>query len=159
METKVPSLLLSQNESKLEFSKGENVISAIYSVPVIKPIPDPPVQTPVERTVVARGTRTPSPNYAINEGFEVIGYSNEQCITYAKKKAGIERPLGYAGRVVTQEITPKVGVIGLMSNYGHAVFVEAVDDNRIQVSEANWVKGEIIRRWLNLDEMRGYVYQ
>jgi len=89
---------------------------------------------------------------------EVIGTSYEQCITYAKRKAGISRGLGYAGRTTSQGNTPKVGAIGLEKYRGHAVYVEAINGDEITITESNFYKNKITRRVLNIRDFRGFVY-
>lgn len=114
------------------------------------------------RTTIAREGRAegkPSPSYKTNQGYEVIGYSNEQCVAYSKRMSGITRSIGYAGTARADGTDVQVGAIGLMRDWGHAVYIEAVEGDTVTVSDSNWVKGSIIRRKLSTSEIRGYIYK
>ena len=90
---------------------------------------------------------------------QVIGYSNEQCVIYAKRKSGISRSIGYAGYAQTQGTTPQAGAIGIEKNkVGHAVYIEEVMVDKVRISEANYFKGKITTRVLSTNQIRGYIY-
>ena len=116
-------------------------------------------QEKVRRTLARERTASYQRGGSYTRGeAEVIGTSYEQCITYAKRKAGISRGLGYAGRTTSQGNTPKVGAIGLEKYRGHAVYVEAINGDEITITESNFYKGKITRRVLNIRDFRGFVY-
>ena len=96
--------------------------------------------------------------YHESSGVTIIGYSDEQCVTFAKRMAGITRPLGYAGSIPSQGDEPQVGAIALESSIGHAMFVEEIYANGIVVSEANYWPGFVTRRFVPFSNVRGYLY-
>lgn len=111
-----------------------------------------------KRDALARERVQSSPGYSSYQGAEIIGTSHEQCVIYAKRNTGINRSIGYAGSAQTQGQTPQVGSIGIMRFWGHAVVVEAINGDKITITESNWVKGKIDRRVLSLSELRGFIY-
>lgn len=93
-----------------------------------------------------------------NGSVEVVGSSFEQCVVFAKRITGITKSIGYAGTAKVEGTEPKVGSIALERNVGHAVVVEAILDNGINIIEANFVKGKITRRFIAFSNIRGYIY-
>ncbi len=100
----------------------------------------------------------PSPMMASDSNVTIIGKSNLQCVIYAKKATGIDRSIGYAGRAKADGTEPRVGAIGLMKYWGHAVVIEEINGDSLTITEANWVKGAIDRRVLKTSDFRGYIY-
>lgn len=98
-----------------------------------------------------------SPAYKSYNGAEVIGDSREDCVTYAKRVTGIQRTIGNGGRAGINSDSPTVGAIGVQSGVVHAVVVESIQGNQITVIEANWVKGHITRRTLDISEFKGFI--
>lgn len=111
---------------------------------------------PITEVVVIE-PRKPSPSLRI-ANVEIIGESNEQCVVYAKRITGITRSLYYAGDALPQGENPQVNSIALERKYGHAMVVEKIEDNGIWVTESNFVKGKINRRFVTYDDIRGYIY-
>jgi len=89
---------------------------------------------------------------------EIIGKSYEQCVVYAKRRSGITRSIGYAGNAQIQSTTPQVGSIGIeKSKVGHAVYIEAVEGNKITITEANFLRGYITKRVLDISQFKGFI--
>jgi LysM repeat protein len=87
----------------------------------------------------------------------VIGYSNEQCLPWAREQTGIQVH-GYAGAVAPTQSSPKVGGLALDRFYGHISVIVGVGDGYIIVHEANWIPGRIDERKVSTSAIRGYVY-
>lgn len=100
----------------------------------------------------------PSPSMMKDDSVTVIGKSNLQCVIYAKEATGITRSIGYAGTAKADGTVPMVGSIGLLKDWGHAVVIEAINGDRVTITEANWVKGAIDRRVISTSDLRGYIY-
>lgn len=98
-----------------------------------------------------------SPAYKSYNGAEVIGDSREDCVTYAKRITGIQRTIGNGGRAGINSDSPTVGAIGVQSGVVHAVVVESIQGNQITVTEANWVKGHITRRTIDISGFIGFI--
>jgi len=88
---------------------------------------------------------------------EVIGYSNQQCLPWAREQTGANIQ-GYAGNVATTQSDPTVGAVAFDRFYGHASVVVGVGDDYIVVHEANWIPGRITERKVSKSAIRGYVY-
>lgn len=88
---------------------------------------------------------------------EVIGYSNEQCLPWAREQTGADIH-GYAGNVATTQSDPVVGAVAFDRFYGHASVVVGIGDDYIVVHEANWIPGRITERKVSKSAIRGYVY-
>ncbi len=88
---------------------------------------------------------------------EVIGYSNEQCLPWAREQTGADIH-GYAGNVATTQSDPQVGAVAFDRFYGHASVVVGIGDDYIVVHEANWIPGKITERKVSKSAIRGYVY-
>lgn len=98
------------------------------------------------------------PKSPIRNDTEVIGTSYEQCVIYAKRMTGITKSIGYAGSAKPDGFEPKVGSIALERSIGHAVVVEDILDNGIVATESNYTKGKITRRFIEFNDIRGYIY-
>jgi hypothetical protein len=110
-----------------------------------------------ERELKRRATLQASPSFLTGE-WEVVGYSNEQCVIFAKRVTGINKTIGYAGYAKVDGFEPKVSSIGIMKEWGHAVVVKEIKGDNLVVEESNWLKGKIIRRTLSINEFRGFIY-
>jgi hypothetical protein len=82
-------------------------------------------------------------------------YTNN-CVIWAKKQTGINRPIGYAGFARIQGIEPRVGAIAL--EWNHASVVVAVTESSITVHESNYVRNWIDERVIPLAKVRGFIY-
>lgn len=87
----------------------------------------------------------------------VIGYSNQQCLPWAREQTGIQ-VRGYAGNVGATQSEPVVGGLALDRFYGHISVVVSVGSDYIVVHEANWIPGRITERTVSKAAIRGYVY-
>lgn len=87
----------------------------------------------------------------------VIGYSNQQCLPWAREQTGIQ-VRGYAGNVGATQSEPAVGGLALDRFYGHISVVVSVGADYIVVHEANWIPGRITERTVSKAAIRGYVY-
>ena len=87
----------------------------------------------------------------------VIGYSNQQCLPWAREQTGIQ-VRGYAGNVGATQSEPVVGGLALDRFYGHISVVVSVGADYIVVHEANWIPGRITERTVSKAAIRGYVY-
>ena len=117
---------------------------------VVAVIPTP--KSIVEKKVI------PSPAKVSDSSVTIIGYSNEQCVLYFERVSGIHRSLGYAGDIIPQGNTPKVGSGALEKKYGHIMYVVAIEDTGVLVHESNFVKGAIDERFVPYSDVRGYLY-
>jgi len=98
-----------------------------------------------------------------------IGYGNGSCVPYARAKTGIQLT-GWAGTLLeraadngyaTSTIPAKGGMVITSESNGHVAVVENVTDDRIIISEQNYVgKYVISTRELTLDDpiIRGYIH-
>lgn len=77
---------------------------------------------------------------------------------YAKSVTGITKSIGYAGTAKAEGTIPRVGAIGLMASWGHAVVIQAIHGDTVTITESNWVRGKIDTRELPLTAIRGYIY-
>jgi hypothetical protein len=84
--------------------------------------------------------------------------NTNNCVMYARRVTGINRPLGYGGKRAIQGETPKVGAIGVVNRGRHAVVVKEITGNYITVEESNVVKGWITRRVLPKNNFLGFIY-
>lgn len=110
------------------------------------------------RELYANASYTRGESYTSGQA-EIIGKSYEQCVIYAKRRSGITRSIGYAGNAQVQGTTPQVGSIGIeKSKIGHAVYIEAVEGNKITITEANFLRGYITKRVLDITQFRGFIY-
>ncbi len=103
-------------------------------------------------------TNLPSPALAHASNAEIIGTSYEQCVGYAKRVTGINKTLGYAGYTKPEGYEPQIGSIALEVSYGHAMAVENILQDGIVVTEANFIRGAITRRFVPYWDIRGYIY-
>jgi len=90
-------------------------------------------------------------------GIRVIGYSNEQCVVYARRISGI--PIhGYAGNLQPNAYAPKVGALALERAYGHiSVIVAIQSDGTLVLNDANWLTGKITERVVPPTQERGFI--
>lgn len=84
--------------------------------------------------------------------------NTNNCVMYARRVTGINRPLGYGGKRAIQGETPKVGAIGVVNQGRHAVVVKQVLDSYIVIEESNVVRGWITRRVLPKNNFLGFIY-
>ena len=91
-------------------------------------------------------------------GIEIIGYSKENCVQYAKRITGINRTVGTGGRRGIQGSEPRVGAIGVEKTRTHAVVIEKIEGEKITITEANFLRGRITRRVLRLNDLMGFIY-
>lgn len=89
---------------------------------------------------------------------EVIGYSQENCVQYAKRITGISRSIGYGGRQGINSQSPRVGAVGVEARRYHAVVITKIEGERITVEEANYYMGKITRRVLTKRDFLGFIY-
>jgi hypothetical protein len=89
----------------------------------------------------------------------IIGTSWEQCVVFAKRKAGITKSIGYAGTAKIDGYEPREGAIGIEKNLvGHAVYIEKIIGDEAIITEANYIRGKITQRTLPLNKIKGYIY-
>lgn len=120
---------------------------------IVETVISPKEETPQERTL------KPSPAFTKKDnGIEIIGSSLEQCVIYTKRVTGIAKSIGYAGTARAEGQIPKVGAIALEASYGHAMVVENIRADGIIVTEANFIRGKITRRFVPFWDIRGYIY-
>jgi len=81
------------------------------------------------------------------------------CVSFAKRQTGINRPLGTGGRSAIQGQEPRVGAIGSTKGTPHAVVVTVINGNYITVIESNYKKNFITRRVLARSEFIGFIYR
>ena len=112
-----------------------------------------------EKEELKKRTVRSSPAYSSYAGVEVIGTSYEECAIYAKRVAGINKTLGYAGNTRSEGDTPRVGAIALERSYGHAMVVQEIRPDGIVITESNFIRGKITRRTIPYWDVRGYVYR
>lgn len=110
----------------------------------------------VETVVTIEPTPQPKQNRTLK--IEVIRKSNLQCVEYFKLRSGIVRSLGYAGTIQSQGNEPKIGSGALWGQAGHIMYVESVEENGVIISEANYYRGKLTRRFVLFSEIRGYIY-
>jgi len=110
------------------------------------------------RTTTKSGTR----RQTVFAGAGGITYlyrdSTNNCVTYAVNRLGIHRAIGDGGRAGIQGYKPRVGSIGVLRGYVHAVYVENISGEMITFSESNFVEGWITRRSLPANQFMGYIY-
>jgi hypothetical protein len=105
-----------------------------------------------KRTVIAR-ERNYNSNYEIVD----VDYTND-CVTWVKNKTGIDRTIGNGARLGIQGHEPRIGAIGSLKRYVHAVLITEVDGNEITFEESHYRTNLITRRTLNISEFLGFIY-
>lgn len=116
----------------------------------------------ITETIITVETPQPKPKQrrtlkTTPQGIEVIGYSKENCVQFAKRITGISRPLGNGARKGINTHTPQVGAIASEKGRIHAVVVESIKEDGIVAIEANFSYGKITRRFIPFSQILGYV--
>jgi hypothetical protein len=90
---------------------------------------------------------------------EIVSKDTEyfNCVKYSKAKSGISASIGNGGRNGINSNIPQIGAIGVEKTRYHAVYIEAIDGDKIVISEANYYKGWITRRVLSRSDFIGYI--
>lgn len=110
------------------------------------------------RETIARESVRGGSYTGTGRGVEVIGYSTENCVAYAKRVTGISKSIGNGGRRGVQGTVPIVGAIGVEKTISHAFVVREIKENGVIAEEANYIKGRIDRRFVYFKDIIGYIY-
>lgn len=82
------------------------------------------------------------------------------CVLYAKTLTGYEKSIGLAKNWPINNQTPQIGAVVILneSYLGHVAVVEAVFENTIVITEANYIPCKVGSRELNKNDknIRGY---
>lgn len=111
----------------------------------------------IPETIVTEDEPEVSPPTFTTDGYVVIGNSYEDCVSYAKRITGINRPIGNGARAGINTQIPRVGEIVAERKYVHAAVVENITSNGVVVSEANFVPSKIDRRFIPFSDILGYI--
>ena len=80
------------------------------------------------------------------------------CVSWAKKQTGIDRPIGLGGRQGINTYEAKIGEIGVeRGRFPHAVVIVAINDDDITINESNYIKNWITERVLHRSDFIGFI--